>query len=433
MNEYILIITVVGFAALMMAWMPAITAKTGISYSIIYVALGGVLYSFFDSLPKPDVNRYETVTVHLTELVVIISLMGTGLKIDQPFSFRSWRVPFRLILITMILCIGLVTLLGWWAFKFDWASALLLGAALAPTDPVLASDVQVGPPNEEKIDNVKFSLTAEAGLNDGTAFPFVWLAITLAVMSGGGSGSIQDWLLMDVFYRVSAGVASGFILGKILGYLVFDLPEKRNFLLTRDGFIAIAATLLVYGLTELIHGYGFIAVFVCAITMRAYERQHKFHKKLHEFTDQIERILLAIVLILFGGILVTGILDKLTWPMALFSFAFVFIIRPITAYIALSGPKLHYKEKGMISFFGIRGIGSFFYLAFALQETWFNHGEEIWAVVSFTVLISILVHGLTAAFSFRKLEEHLPAEHIEIIAPKHDSPEQGKTSDNVSG
>jgi sodium/hydrogen antiporter len=420
MNEYILILTVIGFAALSMAWMPAITAKTGVSYSVIYVALGALLYSLFDFLPKPDVDRYEEIAVHLTELVVIISLMGTGLKIDQPFSFRSWRVPFRLIIITMILCIALVTVLGWWAFKLDWASALLLGAVLAPTDPVLASDVQVGPPHEDEVDNVKFSLTAEAGLNDGSAFPFVWLAITLAIMAGNGNASIQEWLLMDVFYRIAAGVSCGFILGKILGYLVFDLPIKRNFLLTRDGFIAIAATLLVYGITELIHGYGFIAVFICAITMRAYERQHKFHKKLHEFTDQIERIFLAIVLILFGGILVSGILNNLTWKMALFGVGFIFIIRPLTAFIALTGVNLHYKEKGVISFFGIRGIGSFFYLSFALNQTWFNHGKELWALVSFIVLISIITHGFTAAFSLKKLEEHLADDEIEIIAPKEE-------------
>jgi len=418
MNEYILILSVIGFAALSMAWMPAITEKTGVSYSIIYVILGALLYSFFDFMPKPDVNRHEEVAVHLTELVVIISLMGTGLKIDQPFSFRNWRVPFRLIIITMILCIALVTVMGWWAFKFDWASALLLSAVLAPTDPVLASDVQVGPPQEEEVDNVKFSLTAEAGLNDGSAFPFVWLAIALAMMANNGNASLQEWLLMDVFYRVAAGVACGLILGKILGYLVFDLPVKRNFLLTRDGFIALAATLLVYGITELIHGYGFIAVFVCAITMRAYERQHKFHKKLHEFTDQIERILLAIVLILFGGILVTGILKSLTWEMALFGVVFIFIIRPLTAYLALTGVNLHYKEKGIISFFGIRGIGSFFYLSFALNQTWFNHGKELWAIVSFIVLLSIVTHGFTAAFTFKKLEEHLNDEDIEIIAPR---------------
>lgn len=418
MDEYIIFITVFGFSALAMAWMPAISQKTGISYSIIYVMVGAVLYYFFDILPKPDVDRYEEYAVHLTELVVLISLMGTGLKIDQAFSFKSWIVPFRLVIVTMILCIGLMTVMGWWILKFDWASALLLGAVLAPTDPVLASDVQVGPPHEGNKDNVKFSLTAEAGLNDGTAFPFVWLAITLAIMAGNGNASIQNWLLSDLIYKVIAGVASGFLFGKLLGYLIFDLPEKRQFLLTRDGFIAIAATLMVYGVTELLHGYGFIAVFVCAISMRAYERNHKFHRRLHEFTDQIERMLLAIILILFGGILVTGILKALTWEMALVGICFIFIIRPLTVFLALIGTKLHYKEKGIIGFFGIRGMGSFYYLSFALSKTWFNFNKEIWALVSFIVLISIIVHGITASRSFKKLEENLPGDQIKIIADR---------------
>jgi len=418
MDEYILIIAVIGFAALSMAWMPAITNKTGISYSIIYVALGALLYSIFDFLPAVDVDRHEEYALHITELVVIVSLMGTGLKIDQHFSFRGWRVPFRLVIITMVLCIAAVTVSSWWTLGFGWASALLFGAVLAPTDPVLAADVQVGPPHEKEVDNVRFSLTAEAGLNDGTAFPFVWLAIALAIISRNGDASVYEWFLMDVVYRISAGVASGFILGKILGFLIFDLPVKKNFLLTKDGFIAIAATLLVYGITELLHGYGFIAVFVCALTMRAYERQHKFHRRLHEFTDQIERILLAIVLILFGGALVTGILESLTWQMAVFGLAFIFIIRPFTAYIALSGPKLHYKEKGIISFFGIRGIGSFFYLSFALSETYFNHSKELWAAVSFVVLVSVVIHGLTAAISLKKLKEQVSDDDIEILAPK---------------
>src|SRR5215203_314780 len=116
MNEYLMTISVIGLAALAMAWMPAITARTGISYSIIYVGLGALLYSIFDFLPVPDVDRHEDYAVHITELVVIISLMGTGLKIDQPFSFRGWRVPFRLVIITMVLCIGTVAVSSWWAF-----------------------------------------------------------------------------------------------------------------------------------------------------------------------------------------------------------------------------------------------------------------------------------------------------------------------------
>lgn len=403
MDSYIIILTFVGLAALGMAWMPSISRETGVSYSIIYVLLGIVLYlSLGHLLPLPDPISKNKDTLHLTEMVVIVSLMGTGLKIDQPFSLKRWAVPLRLVSITMLLSIAAVTALAMWGFGFDLATALLLGAVLAPTDPVLASDVQVGPPNEEVQDKVKFSLTAEAGMNDGTAFPFTWLAIALAV--DGEAVDLNHWALFYLLYKVVVGVGCGFLIGRLLGLLVFRLPEKHPYLKMRDGFVAISATLLVYGFTEMVKGYGFIAVFIAAVALRNYELGHRYHRKLHDFTDQIERILIAVVLILFGGSLVSGVLEKLTWQMALFSFGFVLLIRPLTSLIGLIGTRLHIKEKMAISFFGIKGMGSFYYLAFALGERFFAKNEELWAIGAFTVLLSILVHGLTATPVMRKLE-----------------------------
>ena len=405
---YILSIIIIGASVLGMAWMPIINRLTGISYSIFYVFFGMVIFAIFKSLPIPNPIIYPTETLHLTELVVITSIMGTGLKIDQPFSLRKWRVPFRLVLITMLLCIGIVFLAGQWAFEFDIASALLLGAVLAPTDPVLASDVQVGPPHEKDRENIRFSLTAEAGMNDGTAFPFVWLAISLAFYGATGHGNFSQWVCFDLVYRLIIGFAFGYIIGRALPYLIFYIPEKKKFIVIKDGFVAIATTLLVYGLTELFNGYGFIAVFVSAITLRNSHMTHRFHKNLHEFTDQIEKILVAIVLLLFGGSIVNGILQYLTLEMALFGVAFLFIIRPLTALIALIGTRLHIKEKLAISFFGIRGIGSFFYLAFALSTTYFSYAKELWSLVSFIVLISIIIHGITASPVMKKIESELP-------------------------
>lgn len=405
---YILSIIIIGASVLGMAWMPLINRVTGISYSIFYVFFGMVIFTVFKSLPIPNPIIYPTETLHLTELVVITSIMGTGLKIDQPFSLRKWRVPFRLVLITMLLCIGVVFLAGQWAFEFDIASALLLGAVLAPTDPVLASDVQVGPPHEKDRENIRFSLTAEAGMNDGTAFPFVWLAISLAFYGATGHGNFSQWIWFDLVYRLIIGFAFGYIIGRALAYLIFYIPEKKKFIVIKDGFVAIATTLLVYGLTELFNGYGFIAVFVSAITLRNSHMTHRFHKNLHEFTDQIEKILVAIVLLLFGGSIVNGILQYLTVEMALFGLAFLFIIRPLTSLIALIGTRLHIKEKMAISFFGIRGIGSFFYLAFALSTTYFSYAKELWSLVSFIVLISIIIHGITASSVMKKIESELP-------------------------
>ncbi|WP_036678967.1 cation:proton antiporter [Daejeonella oryzae] len=412
MNIYILSISIIGFAALAMAWMPSITEKIKISYSIIFVILGGVLYSVFKGLPDPLPTSpgNKNYAIHITEMMVIISLMGTGLKIDDPFSFKGWATPFRLITITMLLCIGILTALGMYALNFPIATALLLGAALAPTDPVLAADVQVGPPLQNEKENTRFSLTAEAGLNDGMAFPFTWLAIVLALTVQGNSPDIFKWVYYDLIYRTIAGIACGYLFGKALAWLTLDIPGKKFFLKTKDGFVAISATLLVYGITELIHGYGFIAVFVTAITIRNYELHHKYHLKLHSFTDQIERILLAVVLILFGGMLVSGILKPLTWEMALVSLVFIFIIRPLTGYLALTGTNLHFKEKLAISFFGIKGIGSFYYLAFAVSAASFTNVDELWAMISFVVLISILIHGFTATLTMKKIEEEFTEE-----------------------
>jgi len=414
-DHYLVILTIIGAGILGMAWMPAFTAKTKISYSIIYVLLGMLLYGVFDFLPAPDPKKNPELTTHLTELVVLVSLMCTGLKIDQKFSFRTWGIPFRLVTITMFLCIATVTAIGVYYFNMPLASALLLAAVLSPTDPVLATDVQVGDPNEEDRDNAKFSLTAEAGFNDGMAFPFVWLAITVAMISAGGDGFLITWAWKHLVYQILAGALCGFLIGKLLAYVLFTLAKKYESIGTNDGFVSIALTLFVYGVTEMVHGYGFIAVFIAALTLRNYERGHKYHNRLHAFSDQMERIFVAILLILFGGSLVRGILDYLTWPMAAFGVVFIFVIRPVCALIGLIGTKLKIQEKLVIGFFGIRGVGSVYYLAFAFGTVFFKEQDQLWSLVAFIILISIGIHGLTAGFTFKKLEETLP-DDVEIIA-----------------
>lgn len=406
MDSYIITITIIGIATLGMAWMPSFTKLTGISDSVVYVLLGVIAYECLDILPPPNPMVYDTYTIHLTELVVVISLMGTGLKIDKPFSFKSWQVPFRLLTVTMVLCIATVTCLAYFLLHFDLASSLLLGAVLAPTDPVLAADVQVGPPMEGIADEVRFSLTAEAGMNDGMAFPFTWLAILLAASSAGNfSVVMEEWLTIDLIYKILSGVILGVLLGRLLAYFIFNFSEKSKAINLNDGFIAVAAALVVFGITELIHGYGFVAVFVASVTLRNYELNNEFHKDLHSFSDQTERILVAIVLLIFGGSLVHGVLDHLTWKMALISIAFLLLVRPVSGLIGLIGTKLHIKEKLGISFYGIRGIGSFYYLAFALKEAHFSFGKELWSMVAFIALLSVLIHGLTATRVMSGLEK----------------------------
>lgn len=377
MSTYIIAITIIGLAALAMAWVPTMLEKSILSYPIVFLIFGAIIYSLPLGLPLPDPLWHENYAVHLTELSVIISLMGTGLKLRRNFNWKNWKIPLQLVSITMLLSIGILAFMGWWWLGLAPAAAVLLGAVMAPTDPVLAEQVQVGPPDDAEEDEVRFSLTAEAGLNDGTAFPFTWLAVVIGAAAGTGEGWFTDWLLRDLVYRILAGVAMGYLLGRGLAFLIFYLPKKVSFPKTRDGFVALSATLVIYGLTEMVHGYGFIAVFVGALTMSSYEEEHEYHTEMHDFVYQIERIIMVVLLILFGGSLVTGLLDHLTMQGALLGLGFLFIIRPVSAYLTIFRSKSTLKEKMAISFFGIRGIGSFFYLAFALDKLAFADGPAM--------------------------------------------------------
>jgi len=396
MDNYIILLTILGLATLAVAWLPSLVSRYALSYPALFVAFGILLYSLPFNLPDPNPLHNRTIATRLTELCVIVSLMGTGLKIDQPFSFRGWTIPLRLVLVTMILTIASFSWLGWWALGLSPAAAALLAAAMAPTDPVLAGDVQVSGPGEGGEDTVRFSLTGEAGMNDGLAFPFVYFAMALLPAATPLGQRLLDWLLEDLLYKIAAAVAVGWLAGRLLSLLVFGLPSKLRIRKSGYGFVSLAVTLLTYGITEIAHGYGFLAVFIAAIVLRKHERSHEYHQEMHDFSDQIERLLIVVILILFGGALVNGLFKTLTWQGALVGLALLFIIRPLSGMMALFRTRSSMAERWVISFFGIRGIGSLYYLAFAIDEDVFDNVEELWAIAGFIVLVSIVMHGMLA-------------------------------------
>jgi len=388
---------IAGMGALAAAVLPRALAGRPFSLPLVFLLAGFALYQLPLGLPTPDPVAHRAVAEHLSEIVIIIALMGTGLAIDRPLGLHSWGRTWRLLGLAMPL--GIVAITGA-AFGLGWplAAAALLGAALAPTDPVLASDVQVGKPSRTRDeDEVRFSLTSEAGLNDGLAFPFVYAAIALAGTSG--TWWVLDWALVNVGYRIAVGLLLGWVLGRVFARLFFRhrAPSWAGWSEHADGFVALAATFISYGVTELAQGYGFIAVFVTALTLRSAERAHGYHQVLHRFVEQVERLLVAALLLVFGGALATGILAPLTWAGAALGVTILLIVRPVTALLAQLGTPSGPREKTAIAFFGIRGMGSFFYLSYALGETDFGmDGEQLWAVLSFVVLTSILLHGITA-------------------------------------
>ncbi|MFI5937226.1 cation:proton antiporter [Actinoplanes sp. NPDC051494] len=402
-----LLFAVFGVGALLAGILPRVLERRPVSMPIVFLALGMVLFALPLGLPDADPFAHPVLTQHLTEVCVIVALMGAGLKIDRPLAGRRWTSTWRLLVIAMPITIGVVALLGWWWAGLVPAAALLLGAALAPTDPVLASDVQVGEPTgeEDSEDEVRFALTSEAGLNDGLAFPFVYAAIAMATALVTHESWLGEWALKDVLYKIVAGVAGGLIVGRLLGKLFFQARNQSLRLAKHsEGFLALAATFLAYGLVEVAGGYGFLAVFIAARGIRSAQRSHEYHQVLHDFSEQIERLLTVLLLLLFGGAVVGGLLGPLTWPAALVGLALVLVVRPVSGFLSLHGAPGRPAEHWVIAIFGIRGIGSFYYLAYAMSHATFPAMNVIWATVGFVVLVSVVLHGVAVTPVMRLLD-----------------------------
>jgi NhaP-type Na+/H+ or K+/H+ antiporter len=409
MDLYVVLLVAFGGVVLLTAWLPMVLKDWPLSLPIVCIALGVLLiWSPLAPIIGTSPLHDRQVTERMTELVVIVALMGAGLKIDRPVSWHGWMNTWRLLGIAMPLTIAAIAFLCSNFLGLGLASALLLGAALAPTDPVLASEVQLGPPQSGKEDEVRFALTSEAGLNDGLSFPFVYLAIAIALSQATGEPWFRDWLLVDVIWKLSAGVGVGWLVGKLMGYLTFRLPERAQLSRTNDGFVALGITCLGYGVTELAHGYGFVGVFVAAVTLRSVERGHDYHGNLHEFAEQIERLLMMVLLVVFGAAIAEGsVFGALSWNVVAVAVVTLIFVRPVAAWIGLIGNSQPLAEKSAVAFFGIRGLGSFYYLAYATGQAQFEEAEVLWVTVCLVVLVSIVLHGIAATPTMRYLDRHL--------------------------
>ena len=405
---YNLLLLLIGIAVLGLPVLSRYVEKWPLSKPPLYILFGFTLFSLPLGIPAPDPLLQGSMAEHITEFGVIIALMTLGLKIDRPPGLRSWASTWRLLGITMPLTIGLAMIVGWWV-GLAIPTAVLFGAVIAPTDPVLASEVQVEGPGgssedepkgsaDGREDEVRFALSSEAGLNDGFAFPFTNLAVAIALVGIAPGNWFGEWLLVDVVFRIVVALVAGLGTGWVLAGLIFlkDVEPETPVAKSLLGIEALGATLLVYGLTEFVGGYGFIAVFVAAVAIRDYEREHSYYEPLHDASEQAEQLLMAAIMILFGGIIAGGLFAPVTWEIVAAALAIVFVVRPLSGIVALLGFDRSPAERGAISFYGIRGIGTFYYLSFALNQAPFPDSEVVWALAGVTILVSVVVGGVTA-------------------------------------
>lgn len=401
-DPYHILLIVIGVSLLLGNWLPRLAFRRPPAASALLMLFGflGVLcfpqsFEGLDPISSPDL--WETTA----EIVVIVVLFSTGIRIDNLGSLRLWRPTLMLLAVTMPLTIAALAVMGWAMAGMTVAGAVLLGAVLAPTDPVLAGDVQVGPPLEGREHPVRFALTTEAGLNDGLAFPFVYLALHLAV-NDWGAGLLIEWLAWDVFYRVGVGVALGAAVGWGLGQLLFRVPSRSDLAETGTGILALAAVLLAYGMVEIAEGYGFIAAFAAGVAVRRVERQHPYHKRLHSYSEALETAVTGLLLVLLGAAMPV-LWPYLTWQNSVIGFGLILVIRPLAGFLGLIGSELETHERAVVAFYGVRGIGSVYYLGYAATHVDFVNIEELWAVATFTIFASTIIHGLTASETVRVL------------------------------
>ncbi|MFJ5862305.1 cation:proton antiporter [Pseudarthrobacter sp. NPDC092439] len=400
-----------GLAVFIAAVLPKLLRNMPFSMPMVFLGAGMAAFALIPSLPDPDPLAHQDFVVHLSEVCVIISLMGAGLALDRPLGRKRWATTWRLLGVAMPLCIIALTLMGLWFLGLGLGAALLVAASLAPTDPVLASEVQVGEPADEeegsdKEDEVRFGLTSEAGLNDGLAFPFVYLAIAISIVGSSPAAWFPQWFGVDVLWRLAIGLLLGFLTGRLLARMFFS-ARKESLRLSNhsEGFVALAATFLAYGLAEMVEGYGFIAVFVCAVTVRAAEHTHGYHRVLHSYVEQLERLMTVVILVLLGGAIARGMLAGIGWTELLVALAFLLLVRPLAGWLGLLGGKTGPRERIALSFFGIRGIGSLYYLSYALGKGEFGGQEEwLWSFVGLVVALSIVIHGATTSPLMNRLD-----------------------------
>jgi NhaP-type Na+/H+ or K+/H+ antiporter len=375
------------------------------SASLIYLGLGAVAAIAIGSLdvdwidPVADAQLIE----HLAEAAMVIALFSAGMKLDRPLTFRDWSSVVRLLLIAMPLTIAGVALLGSALLGLSAAGALLLGAALAPTDPVLAGDIGVGPPGDEDEHEPNFALTAEAGLNDGLAAPFVLAGVFVAEQEGGWG---LEWFAADVVYAIAIGIVIGAATGTAAAWSVKRLRSRDLLDATFDGFHAIASALVVYGLVEVLAGYGFVGAFAGGIAFRRYEHDHEINATVHDGAERIEKLLELAIILLLGSMLTLGGLEAPGWSGWLTAVLLLAVVRPLACLASLVGSRMdHPEEKAFVAWFGVRGVGTLYYMSAIVTSGALAGTEQtlvVWTCIA-AVLVSIVIHGVTAGPSLRAL------------------------------
>jgi NhaP-type Na+/H+ or K+/H+ antiporter len=367
------------------------------SPALVYLALGWLAGALIFAPDAEMLAAHAAPMLVATEFAVLVSLFAVGLRLPAPVTLHAWRVALLMagpgMVVTVVLAmVAAVALLG-----LPWPAALLLGALVAPTDPVLASDVQIR--SEDDRDTVRLSLTAEGGLNDGTALPAALLGLGLLGLHPLGEG-LRQWWLRDLVWSIGGGALVGAALGQLLGRLL-RWCVRRGDPLARDELLYVGAVALAYGVARALGLSAFVVVFVVGAVLLLPLREAKLDhalqplaQRLRDFGARCERLVEA-AMVLAIGVALHGV--AIGWRELAFAVALLLLVRPASVLAVVRLRTLPRRPRRLVAWFGIRGIGSLFYLAFALE-----HGVQdalahtLVAATLCCVALSIVAHGLSA-------------------------------------
>ena len=408
-----------GLLFVVMALGGSVLKRLPLSTSMLYLVFGVGLGSSGLGLLRFDLVEGAPLLEVFTEIAVLVSLFTAGLKLRVDWRERDWHLPLRLATVSMVVTIALVAAVGVLGLGLPLGAAILLGAILAPTDPVLASDVQVERPGDR--DTVRFGLTGEAGMNDGAAFPFVMLGLGLLGLHDLGPSGLR-WVGVDLLWATVSGLAVGAVLGTLVGRLTIRLRRDHGEAVGLDEFLVLGLVALSYGLALLLHGYGFLAVFAAGLALRRIERLHtgpELHpveegepiapaddlathpetapaylaSSLLGFNEKLERIGEVALVVVIGSLL-----NLAEFPLAVVWFVplLVLAIRPLAVLVGVGRLPVEPSQRRLIAWFGIRGIGSLYYLTYAIE-----HGVaeplagQLAALTLAVIASSVVVHGIS--------------------------------------
>lgn len=403
----------IGFLLLGRGLTFTLLGRSPFTSAIIYFSAGLVAGPTFLNFFHFDPLKESYVLELLTEIALLISLFSAGVKMPVPFKLKRWRAPLLLAWLSMSITVGLVALFAWYFIGMSIGAGVLLGAILAPTDPVLATDVQSRHPGDRH--TLRFNLTCEAGINDGSAFPFIMLGLGLLGLHDLGEFGLQ-WLLMDVLWPTIIGIVIGVIAGASLAKIGWRLRGSQPAYQVLDDLAGLGLVAIAYGVSVSLDAGGFLAVFFAGVALRQTELKLASQKIQHlvlaeaqtnkqalaecppnisvealVFGEHLERLSELTLVLLLGGML-----SLQTWNIHTFAIAFfLFLIaRPLSVLIVLGPTRMPWNVCALTAWFGVRGIGSVYYLMhaihFGLPATLANELVEITLGV---IALSILVHG----------------------------------------